>query len=116
MLKKSIQRNVEFVNQRPKHPTQIERESCTVCFVAGRKTFTIQKVKLINFKIFANEIFFTATLTVFWWQANENKSWTYNESINKRTDTTHTHTHTHTDAYSLKRVLQHLRNERVNIP
>lgn len=47
-------------------------------------------------------MFFTATLTVFWWQANENKSWTYNKKINKRkrADTTYTHTHT----CSLKRV------------
>lgn len=57
-------------------------------------------------------MFFTATLTVFWWQANENKSWTYNKSINKHADTTYPHTHT----CSLKRVLHHMRKERVNIP
>lgn len=57
-------------------------------------------------------MFFTATLTVFWWQANENKSWTYNKSINKQVDTTYPHTHT----CSLKRVFHHMKNERVNIP
>lgn len=79
--------------RRPEHPTKTCRKPCVACFVAARKTLTIPKVKLINFKMF-RRMFLTATLTVFWWQANENKSWTYNKSINKRADTTYSHTHT----------------------